>query len=172
MVVMNGYFNDDMSLLGKYMNGPRAISVTSVNASDLGTLTRQQFRPNDPKAQYYTILFRGYFQAPATGNYQFLLNSDDSAYVWLPKTKGEEDFSTAIIKNPGIHGDEKLVISQPIWLNKDEVRPFIVLYGQGFGGSNLRLAWTGPGMVPPTNNFEGVWFYDREELSAIQNGLR
>lgn len=165
--LVSGYFNDDPALIKKYFASKGEISpfVSGLDASNISTITDGRFTVNGNK-QYFTIAFLGFFLAPRSGDYTFYLRSDDSAYVWLdkvPQRSPISDFGTAIIKNPGIHGDDKLITSGPIRMDEGEMRPFTVLYGQGFGGSNLHLAWSGPGTAK-TSDFNGVWFHDPRDF--------
>lgn len=165
---VSGYFNDDVNTTRQIFTKERTVFVSGLNASDIGTITNGRFMKNNPNTLYYSIAFVGYFVAPRTGDYTFYLQSDDSAYVWLDRASQRSlitDFGTAIIKNPGIHGDDKVITSGAIRMEEGEMRPFTMLYGQGFGGSNLRLAWSGPGQAI-TNDFSGVWYYDPRDLDA------
>lgn len=91
----------------------------------------------------FGILFEGYIQIPASGVYNFYINSDDGSKMILD--------STEVIVNDGIHGMREEVKSLALAKGYHKLR---IEYFQGEGGSGLEFKIEAPGQpkafVPPT----------------------
>ncbi len=106
---------------------------------------------NRPREINYGLKYFGTFTAPQTGEYKFLLTSDDGSRMYLD---GKE-----IITNDGAHGDETRDATLTVEAGE---HAFEVDYFQGEGGASLRMDYTGNGlpMLP---------FFSAGKTSVIQS---
>lgn len=171
MEVINQYFEDSNDKLERNIKNPHFVDYSGTNAGSLAEISRNVRERQRELNENFTLVFRGFFVPPESGHYQFQLQSDDSAYVWM-NTRSEDEFTDmpvimpffeAIIKNPGIHSDEKKIQADGIYLEANRHYPFGILYGQGLYAAKLKLSWSGPGRWGEgwQTDFTNRWFHRR-----------
>lgn len=116
-------------LLAEYRVG-RATSAARV-----GRLTAASRRiaasvglTGEERPEEFAYVFRGYFDAPEDGVYQFRLTSDDGSRLWL----GDD----LVVDNDGLHSERSVVGMAAL---AHGPHPMRLVYFQGGGGRSLRL---------------------------------
>ncbi len=92
---------------------------------------------DSPHKDHYAMLWQGQFEAPADGEYRFLLDADDSAKVIIDSTP------VATVKGIGPLDGSRAKIGK-ITLTKG-THPFRVEYLEFDGKQGIALGWRGPG---------------------------
>ena len=95
----------------------------------------------DSNADYYSVLWTGYFYVPQTGLYRFQTNSDDGSYVWM----GSDALSgyttgNAIVNNGGAHGIQG-VVSSYYQMTAGDYYPVRIIFGEIGGGDYMRFLY-------------------------------
>ena len=110
---------------------------------------------------YYSWEFRGFFRAPATGNYWFQIYSDDASYMWVLNTATTGfGVGNAFINHGGLHG--------PSWSGRHSVNltagtymPVRIQFGENAGQDLITVAiTTDSGAWEGTSYGAGYYFHD------------
>jgi hypothetical protein len=88
----------------------------------------------------FTLEWTGYFRSKQSGNYTFLMNSDDAGYMWLGDS-AISGFTTgnALINNSGVHFATNA--SGTINLSGNLYYPLRIIYGSKNDGQNMYLTY-------------------------------
>ncbi|MEO6915510.1 MAG: PA14 domain-containing protein [Chitinophagaceae bacterium] len=95
------------------------------------------------KDEYYAFVWEGKIQIPATGKYTFEIASDDGSRLYLNKYYSPN--TVPLIDNDGSHGDVPTMGAIQN-LTAGSSLPIALTYFQSWGGQNIKLYWTGPGI--------------------------
>ena len=165
----NGYFGDPT-----YYPGATADQILAYDVTAFQTYSINSRLPVSQEADailddsYYstqgnnnkTMLIKGYFKAPASGDFTIYVKSDDGSYMWLGSnaTASNLNLTLATVKNGGYHGPiEK---SGTFTMIEGRYYPLAVLFGNGpVGNGVLQVAYNSDN-IAKTNDFTDVLFYN------------
>jgi len=165
----NGYFGDSNTYSGATSDQLVAYDVASLDAyainSRLPTVQEADLVLDD--SYYYTqsnnnktVLIKGYFKAPLTGDVTLYIKSDDASYLWFGENSKASNLNltNASVKNPGYHGPiEK---SGTFTVIEGRYYPFTILYGNGpIGNGTLQVGFSYETLTK-TNDFTNIAFYN------------
>lgn len=111
---------------------------------------------------YYTLEWTGYFKAPATGNYNFWVKSDDDMYFWIGPSAGLEANSSSnmVASSSNTTGQT----ADSLQLVEGNYYPVRIQFGEWGGAEHAQIfwalegddyAWAGANETAPA-----VWFHD------------
>ena len=165
----NGYFGDSTYLPGATAEQLLSYDVTYFDAFAINNrLPVSQEADSILDDSYYstqgnnnkTMLIKGYFKAPASGDFTIYIKSDDGSYMWLGTnaTASNLNLTLATVKNGGYHGPiEK---SGTFTMIEGRYYPITVLFGNGpVGNGVLQVAYNSD-TIAKTNDFTDVLFYN------------
>lgn len=120
--------------------------------SSIAAATANVYTANTSQGTF-SATWVGYFYAPTTGTYTFTITSDDAAYLWVGSaaTTGYTT-ANATINNGGSHG--MVAVSGTASLTAGTLTPLRIQYGNGGGGYDFTMSFSGPG-IGTTTNFSG-----------------
>ena len=84
----------------------------------------------------YGLVFSGYVEVPASGDYTFYVNSDDGSRLWIG--------DTLVVDNDGLHGQTEVSGTISLMAGYHEVS---VQYFERGGGEVLQVSYEGPGIA-------------------------
>lgn len=116
-------------VMGEFKVCPPASAFASANAVAVTQIGIQGMPEDKP----YALSFKGWFLAPADGDYTFALTSDDGSMLWLAGAQ--------VVDNDGPHG--AATQRGRVRLQKG-VYPIEVIYFEAGGAHSLSLEVTGP----------------------------
>ena len=137
---------------------------TGIDGSSVSNLTSNVNYPDNPSGremitslegpsnwgEYYGTRIRGYLHPPTTGSYTFWIASDDNSQLWL-STSGNPANTMMIASVPGYTNSRQWdkysqQQSSAITLTAGQKYYIEVLHKEGYGGDNVAVAWSGPGI--------------------------
>lgn len=127
---------------------------------------RKQLIRNDHSAEYYTVVWSGYFRPDATGNWKFRIAGDDGVYVFLDTGRGfprtlADAANTAGATEAGLQGFTRKEGSD-VYLEKGRFYPFMAIFGENWGGDNMYVHFKGPAGSKATDwTSNGMGYYFR-----------
>lgn len=140
----NGYFNDNVN----YFTG------SPVEASAFSQLAFYS-----SYADQYSWEFKGYFRAPADGQYSFRLYSDDASYLWFGSTAVTGfNTSNALVPHGGLHGPSYSGIYY-VNCTAGTYYPIRIQFGENYGQDVIGVIITGPGISGETYG-DGYFFHE------------
>ena len=166
----SGYFNEDFSFFGNDTTAPTATEFAkdffdnmSVNPTGL-TVSNGEFavfKKTKNNGDAYSIQWRGYFKAQATGVHTFYLYSSDVVWLWLG-TAGEHisalqlsrDNTNQLVNKPVGASEVEANIS----LVAGEYYPILIYYGESTGNDTWEFSFLPPG---GTKTNDGYGYYSR-----------
>lgn len=99
------------------------------------------FQYNDNVEDYFSAMWTGYLQAPATGTFKFRSTSDDSSYFWIGTDAiTDTSISNCDINNGGLHGSTT-VESDYIYLTGGLYYPIRAVFGENDGAEVFYMEW-------------------------------
>jgi hypothetical protein len=111
---------------------------------------RSKFQGPVDTSDYYGSRIRAYIIAPASGNYNFWISSDDASEFWLSTDATPENKKRFCWVNAWTNslewnkeGNQK---SAAVYLDGGNTYYAEALMIEGSGGDNLAVAWQGPGI--------------------------
>ena len=115
-----------------------------------GTSSLTMFEAPTNWADYYGARISGYVHPPQTGNYRFWICSDDNSELWL--SSDENPANATRIAFEDSWADSRT------WQNGNQRSAYIslqagrkyyieALMAEGWGGDNLAVTWSGPGVT-------------------------
>ena len=117
---------------GSWRHLPRFDSLSALRTS---TALRVRLEPAGPRRENYGLRFRGYFRAPETGVYRFLLTSDDGSRLLIG--------GDTVVVNDGIHG----MVERSGWVALGQgMHAFDLAFFQGCCGVGLEAEVEGPAL--------------------------
>jgi len=99
---------------------------------------------------YCGLTFSGYLEIPKSGNYTFVLGSDDGSDLWIDDKQ--------LINNDGLHSYAEKEASQTLTAGFHKIR---LRYFQGVGDATLTLKYAGPDL-PQQEIPESAYFHEVE----------
>ena len=143
-----GYFADDVNYFAS-----RAVTETQVAPQIVNWSSGQD---------YYSWEFRGFFRAPATGNYWFQIYSDDASYMWV-WNQATSGFGrgNAFIDHGGLHGPSWSDRARSVNMQAGEYMPVRIQFGENAGQDLITVQiYTDSGAWEGTAYGAGYWFHD------------
>lgn len=114
---------------------------------------------------YFAVIWMGYVQAPASGDYTFFLKADDNARLQIGSDLVIESASR----------EEGADVSGKLALEAGERYPVTLLYRDNFGSAHVRLAWSGPDLpksiVPSHRLFPASFLAEHAADIQFRHGL-
>jgi hypothetical protein len=144
----SGYFADDVNYFAS-----RAVTETQVAPQIVNWSSGQD---------YYSWEFRGFFRAPASGNYWFQIYSDDASYMWVwnQATSGF-GVGNAFINHGGLHGPSWSDRARSVNIRAGEYMPVRIQFGENAGQDLITVQiYTDSGAWEGTAYGSGYWFHD------------
>jgi hypothetical protein len=142
----SGYHNENVNYTDIQNQGPFGPYPDVLNITNYGTNISR--------------LYRGYKYIYTTGNYRFRLTSDDGAYMWVGSTATSGyTVANSYINNGGLHAPIA-VTGGLLALTAGFFYPIRIVYGNSGGGSQLTLAWDGPGQGVFTTSLTNRAYYN------------
>jgi hypothetical protein len=134
--IYDGYFDDRMSF---FKDARTLDSGSATNFININTATEEKIIVD--RVNLVSVVWKGYFLPDVTSDkWRFGLNSDDASYMWIDQ-KGEYRTDNATIKNGNLHG-MIVVQSEYISLTKGTYYPIQIVFGQNYGGADLKFFYT------------------------------
>ncbi|MEO6917167.1 MAG: PA14 domain-containing protein [Chitinophagaceae bacterium] len=126
------YYEGDWNLLPNFNT---LTAVKKGNSPNIDVTPRNQ-------DDYYAFVWEGYINIPNTGNYTFELSSDDGSKFYFNTLY--DPTAMALVNNDGTHGDQPTVSGTR--MITAGIYPVTITYFEKWGGENMQLYWTGPGI--------------------------
>jgi hypothetical protein len=139
------------NISGTALSGLKSDPRYPNNPTVTETVTR--FAWDGPDTDNYGGRISGWLYIPATGDYTFWLNTDDSGELWLSTDDDPANVRVIALEtgytslNVWNSGEEK---SQPIRLIAGQKYYIMALWKEGGGGDHCQVAWQGPGISTRT----------------------
>ena len=144
VTVFDGYYSDNFD----FFHQATAISPEIAPASSfISPATAIDWEQPDSSStyDYLSVVYEGYFVASATGSWSFCTMSDDSSWLWLggigeslESLKARRSLYNAVVNNGGTHDAESAVCGN-INLVEGFNYPFLVYYGEDWGGASIKV---------------------------------
>ncbi len=169
--VMGLYNENKTRYIGDYTAGLWARKYSGYFADNVNYFASQSVTESQVASQianwssgqdYYSWEFRGFFRAPATGNYWFQIYSDDASYMWINSAASPGGFGVgnAFINHGGLHG--------PSWSGRPSVyltagtyMPVRIQFGENAGRDLITVAiTTDSGAWEDTSYGAGYYFHN------------
>lgn len=120
-----------IGLLGYYFANTNVLGPVHVRIDPLIDLDWGTAEPiADVGHNYFTVIWMGHLEAPASGEFTFSLTADDDARLQIG--------ADLVVESHKEESTGQLV------LEKGERYPITLLYRDNIGGAKIRLAWSGP----------------------------
>ncbi len=108
------------------------------------------------RSDNFGIVFEGFVEVPADGEWTFSTTSDDGSVLWI---NGE-----LVVNNDGLHGTRTVSGTTTLTAGVHEIR---VAYFEAGGGENLSVRWAGPGV---SNSIIPLSSLFRNERGVVDGG--
>ena len=119
----------------------------------------------------FTAEWRGYLEAPATGDYTFTASADDGVRAWVDGRLVVDEWTEAAEGAPGAG-----VASPTVRLVAGTRVPIRVDFVEEKVTANVRLEWSGPGVetgvIPQSNLFSSADLAEGDGLAATYRSLQ
>jgi hypothetical protein len=138
-----GYHTDDMSWFS---------SAPLLNALADPGITVNETTTNNELSDYFSVMWTGYFYAPAGGQYRPTLSSDDGSYLWMGDNAiNNWTTATSIVNNGGPHGQGSVTGDDVIMVG-GKWYPIRIVFGEIGGAAvfNFQIEVVGSGIITPT----------------------
>lgn len=111
---------------------------------------------------YYTLEWTGYFKAPATGNYNFWVKSDDDTYFWIgPSALAGDNSENNMVANSSNNTDQT---NDSLQLTEGNYYPVRIQFGEWGGSEHMQIFWALEGddfaWAPTAEGQPTVWYHD------------
>jgi len=151
-----GWFSDSQYLASVIANsttppsGPAAIDTTSTSS---------------PTSYSWT----GYFIADSTGEWQFQLNADDAAFLWIGNDAVINAQSNPNSSFLDAYWPDKTTVSKRISLVKNRIYPMRIQYGNSGGPAKFKLSYQIPGNSNWMSDFTNLLWRSPELVGDCTN---
>jgi hypothetical protein len=147
------------------------MDLANITIGTKDILTRQENVLSNSRGEYYTVVWNGFFRPDVTGNWRFRAYGDDAIYVFLdtgsgfPKTLNDVA-KTPGTSTPGLHGYAGKE-GRDVHLEKGRFYPYMVIFGENWGGDNMHVSFRGPSNSRASNwTSNGKMFYFRSSSTS------
>jgi hypothetical protein len=148
-VQYKGYFADNTNWFTNERYSSSVMGNTTTSASGLPV-----FDGSSDLGGQTSFSWTGYFIPDISGEWEFLLESDDASYLWIGNdaiVNYQNRPDTALISNGGIYA--ALIKSGKINLIKDKIYPLRIQYGNDTNAAVFKFRYKAPGFTVYQGDF-------------------
>ncbi len=93
--------------------------------------------------EYFGVVWEGYINIPAAGNYTFETISDDGSKFYFNSLYSPT--TTALVNNDGVHAQQSA--TGTVYIPAAGAYPVSITFFEKYGGESMQLFWSGPGII-------------------------
>lgn len=138
-----GYYNDNLTFFVVQASSAFGTATGWLGTNPTSNVIVDQFKYLPTSVASYSMSLQGYFLAPSTGTYSFMLTGGDATYMWIGASAYSRDISTALIALLGKHAVGTSITAQ-VSMIAGQVYPLYIAYGQSAIGGNLKFSFATP----------------------------
>lgn len=148
-VQYKGYFADNTSWFTDARYSSSVMGSTTTSSSGLPV-----FDGSSDLGGQTSFSWTGYFIPDISGEWEFLLESDDASFLWIGNdaiVNYQNGPGTALVSNGGIHA--ALIKTTKISLVKDKIYPLRIQYGNDTNAAVFKFRYKAPGFTVYQGDF-------------------